>query len=419
MNWAVDQRGLSVSEWLLLALIMLVPLMKPAIAYPVILADLAFLVLSAALALEIAVRRRRLDWPAAFFVLLFYVVSLAPSLLATPDLGRSAFKLATQVYLVGLSVVMIILVRNEAMLKRVVLAWLVATAALIVLAIAALIAFLIAPDGLIYAYSRFHFGTLPPGEYPRLALTFFNANMACNYLTVSLGLLFVAWRAGWLRPIQAWTFLGGILVAAATTISPGLGGIALALGAGIWLLAGRRTALAAGAVAALAFLFAAAFTPIIHPTAPFVIELAGFTLAPSGRFLTWNAAFGEFGRHPIIGHGIGIEAVSVAYRDPSGNLQHLGDAHNMILNIAAQVGIVGLAGLSALIVYAFRLARSGPIALGLGSTFLIAFVYHGLTGSFEDTRHLWLLFGLLVAAARLPVSRPDENNRRAGGPSPC
>ena len=419
MNLAVDDRWPPLSEWLLLALVVLVPLMKPAIAYPVIFADFVFLLLVAVLGVEIVLRRRRLDWDTSFAVLLLYVLSLAPSLLATPSLGRSLFKLSTEAYLVGLAAVMILVARDETIVKRVVLAWLAATAALIGLAVVALTAFLIAPEGAIYAYSRFHFGTLPPGQYPRLALSFFNANMACNYLTVSLGLLFVAWRQAWLVPKQAWALLAGILVAAATTISPGLGAISLALGTGAWLLTRARSSLVAGTIAAIGFLFAASFTPIIHPTAPFVLGIAGFTLAPSGRFLTWSAAFGEFLRHPIVGHGIGIDAVSVAYRDPSGNLQQLGDAHNMILNIAAQTGLIGLAGLAAVLFHAVQRMCASPVAFGIGSTLLIAFLYHGLTGSFEDTRHLWLLFGLLVAAARLPVSRPDERNHRVGAPSPC
>ncbi|MFL6769644.1 MAG: O-antigen ligase family protein, partial [Sphingomicrobium sp.] len=146
-----------------------------------------------------------------------------------------------------------------------------------------------------------------------------------------------------------------------------------------------------------------------------------FVIAPSGRFLTWSAALAEFVAHPILGHGLGVDAVDVRYADPSGNLQQLTDAHNMILGIAAQAGVIGLIGLSALIVAAIRLTSGGSdgLRLGLGLTFLNAFVYQGLSGSFEDTRHLWVLFGLLAAAARLPVIRPDGNNRRAGAPSPC
>jgi len=33
--------------------------------------------------------------------------------------------------------------------------------------------------------------------------------------------------------------------------------------------------------------------------------------------------------------------------------------------------------------------------------FLVAFAYEGLGGSFEDARHLWVLFGLFLASGRL------------------
>jgi len=98
---------------------------------------------------------------------------------------------------------------------------------------------------------------------------------------------------------------------------------------------------------------------------------------------------------------------------------HVSDAHNVFLNVAAQAGLVGLAGLLMLMAYAMRLSRANSVALVLGLTFLNGFAYQGLTGSFEDTRHLWVLFGILIAAARLPLIRRDGNSHRAGAPSPC
>jgi O-antigen ligase len=413
------------SGGVLLALVTVLPLMKPPVRYPVILADLVFLLVVAALAIEFQKGRRSLPKPLA--VLTIYVLSLMPSELTSPDRALSAFKLLTAIYLVGLTATTMLLVDNMSILRRLTLTWLATTVVLGVLCLASLVAFAIDADGILYRYSAFHFGTLPPGNYPRLALTFFNANMACNYLTVSLGLLMLAWHQNWLRRAHALLLLAAILVAALSTISPGLGGIALLLGIWGWLAFGSRVALALGVLAALAFIAALAFTPIIHPTAPFLIEvpLTNIVLAPSGRFLTWSAAIAEFFRYPLLGHGIGIDAVDVRYMDPSGNLQELTDAHNLFLSIAAQTGIVGLAGLAALIAWATRLtfsSRAGGSAstrLILGLTFLDAFVYQGLGGSFEDTRHLWVLLGLLAAAGQLPVNPSGGNSRGAGAPSPC
>ncbi len=406
--------------WLLLVLIMSLPLMKPAPAYPIVLADLVFLFVVAALAVELIALRISIRWGASFAILFAYLLSLVPSLLVSPDAVQSGVKVATTAYLVMLAAVTIIVVDEEAMLKRAVMAWLAVTAGLVFLALASLAAFVIAPDSWLYGYSRFHFGTLPPGHYPRLSLTFLNANLACNYLTVSMGLLFLARQEGWIAGRWAALLLAGIVVAAASTLSPGLGGVALALGIGWWTRSGSRLPLFISAAVAAGFVLAAAFTPLIHPTAPYVLTVsgAGIVLAPSGRLMIWTAALQEFLRYPLLGHGMGIDPVSLHYLAPSGEMQWLRDAHNVILSIAAQAGLIGLVGLAMLLAHAVRLCRSNSVALILGLTFLNGFLYQGLTGAFEDTRHLWILFGLLVAAARLPISHRDGNSRTIAAPLP-
>ena len=411
-------------DWLLLALIVLLPLMKPPVDYPVIVADLVFPLLLGAVVVEAASGRRRLRWQGLFAVLALYLLSLAASMPTSVDPQRSSFKMATELYLAGLAAVTALIARSPVLLRRIALTWVGMSALLAALCLVSLAAFAVDPESALYRYSQFHFGTLPPGSYPRMALTFFDANMACNYLTVSLGLLLLAWQQKWLSGTVASVSLAGILLAALFTISPGLGGIALALGTGAWLMGRSKLALAAGIGVAIAFIVAQAVTPFLHPTAPFLIHVPGtaVVLAPAGRFLTWSSAFGEFLRHPWLGHGIGIDAAFVRYRDPSGNLQQLTDAHNVFLNIAAQAGVVGLAGFAVLLAYAARLTFSTgvrgdrAIRLVLGLTFVNAFVYQGLGVGFEDTRHLWVLFGLLAGAAS--ITRADGSNRRADAPSP-
>jgi O-antigen ligase len=399
--------------------------MKPAIHYPVIFADFVFVLLFITVAIEIASRRRGLRWHPAFTVLIIYLLALAPSMLASAEVGRSAFKMATELYLVGLTAMTVVVVRTEAMLRRITIVWLAVSGALALLCLASLAAFATDPDSGLYQYSVFYFGTLPPGHYPRMALSFFDANMACNYLTVSLGLLLLAWEQKWLSRRLALLSLGGTLIASLPTVSPGLGGIALALGTAAWLLRRSRLAIGIAAGCAFAFIVAMAVTPILHSTAPFLIHVPGTTLilAPAGRFLTWSSAFNEFLRHPLLGHGIGIDAAFVDYLDPSGNLQELTDAHNVFLNIAAQAGIVGLAGLAALIAYVVRLTfsrdagGSRTVRLTLGLTLLNALVYQGLGVGIEDSRHIWVLLGLLAASAS--VTPADESNRRSDAPSHC
>jgi O-antigen ligase len=409
-----------VSGWLLPAMVVLLPLMKPAVAYPVIAFDIIFLALAAALALGAARGRLVVGPRGNLFILAAYLLALTPSLLSSNHLSQSAFKLATTAYLAALAAATALSIRDETVLKRTVLAWLAATAALALLAVLSLGAFMIAPDGAVYAYSQSHLGTLPPGQYPRLSLTFFNANMACNYLTVSLGLLIIAYQRSWLSRSVTLLLLAGILLAALTTISPGLGGIAAAVGMGAFLLRRSRFMLVAGLIAAAAALLVSSFTPA-PATSSYLFTLPGtdLHLAPSARLMIWTSAVFEIMKRPLIGHGLGVDAVSIFYYLPNGGLTHITDAHNIFLNVTAQAGLVGLTGVVVLIAYAVRLGRANRTALVLALTFANAFAYQGLTGSFEDTRHLWVLLGLLMAAARISLSRRGENSRRAGAPSPC
>jgi hypothetical protein len=276
------------STWLLFGLIALLPLMNPPVFYPVILADLVFVLLALALGVELLSGRRKLRWDPCSVVLGAYAISLTPSLIATSDLPLSLFKLATEGFLVGLTIFTVMVVTDAALFRRAVTTWLLATAAMCAVGLAGLIAFAVDPHALIYQYTSFDFGTLPPGHYPRLDLTFLNANMACNYLTVSVGLLFMAWSEGWLKKPQALALLAAFLIAAAFTISPGLGGIALAVGSSFFILRGSGLALLLGIGTALAFLVAVWFTLIPHSTATFEVHLprTSAILEPSGRFLT-------------------------------------------------------------------------------------------------------------------------------------
>jgi hypothetical protein len=43
----------------------------------------------------------------------------------------------------------------------------------------------------------------------------------------------------------------------------------------------------------------------------------------------------------------------------------------------------------------------GTIRVGLAIAFVSAFLFEGLTGSFEDTRHLWILMGLILAVRQI------------------
>jgi O-antigen ligase len=153
----------------------------------------------------------------------------------------------------------------------------------------------------------------------------------------------------------------------------------------------------------------AAVTPIIHPTAPFLIHVPGVSvpLAPAVRLLAWIDAARNFLVAPIFGHGIGIDPVRVLYQAPEASApSYVTDAHEIFLSLAAQCGIPGLLALCAIIWFVLHEARSAAgsrrtIAFGLCIAWLSGFAIQGLVGSFEDSRHLWILLGLILSAIGL------------------
>ncbi len=79
----------------------------------------------------------------------------------------------------------------------------------------------------------------------------------------------------------------------------------------------------------------------------------------------------------------------------------------MFLSFAVQTGVVGLVAMLAIIAFVASklkapLARSPAdvITFGLAIAWLSGFALQGLVGSFEDARHLWIIFGLLLTASR-------------------
>jgi O-antigen ligase len=430
----VDRRAWArCGNLLLLALLVSLASMQPSVTIFGLAAnpsDFLYLLLLGSWIAALAAGQAEVRWSRFHGLIALYFAAMAISVPGSEDPGRSAVKLATQLYLLSLPVILASLIGNTDELRRCLRWWLAGSALLALLAILSLLLFFFAPDHPLLAAMRFHYGTLPPGDYPRLKLSFLNANLLCNYLTVTLAILLLVRHMGWIGRRPFLLLAGGTILAALLTLSPGLGGIALALGSWGWLIWRdkrkplARASLAAGCAAALLFLLASAVTPIVHSTAPFLIALPGeLTLAPSARLLLWIEAFANFLSDPLFGRGLGADAAQLRYISPSGAVQSLTDAHNMFLNLAVQCGLPGLAAMLLLIAAVlracrpFRLATDGSNAVppALGLTFINALAYQGLTGSFEDARHLWLLLGLFLASRHLrsvPGELPSGLARR-------
>lgn len=370
-----------------------------------------------------------LRWHRGFLLLATYFLAMMASALVSPDPERSAFKLLTQAYLLSLPILVFNLVRTLADLRRAVMWWVAGAGAVALLGAATLLLFPIlgpdsALDGLLHG-----FGTLPPGPYPRLELTFLFPAMLANYLGVSLMLVLIGSRLGWFRRGPAMALGAALFATALFALTPGFGGVLFSLGAWFWYVRRdtephlARAALFAGCAMPVIGVAIATISPMIYATAPYMIDVPGTSIrvAPSVRLLAWTDAVRNFAAAPIFGHGIGVDPVTVAFQVKDCSEGCIDDAHNTFLNFAPQAGLVGLAAMLAIIwsvaknVTARRdRTDADSIVVGLSFAWIGGFVMQGLVGSFEDARHLWIILGLILSAEAAGVTEGSSNPRIIG-----
>jgi O-antigen ligase len=392
------------------------------VAFP---ADLLFVITTMLWVAAIALGQARLHLDRSFLLLAAYFAAMAVSAVFSVNPSVSAFKLLTQVYLLLLPVLAFNLVRTEADLRRAFAWWLVPAVAISAYGVGTLVLF---PFFGWHSFLReplHEFGTLAPGPYPRIGLTFGFASMLANYLGVSLMLMMLARSSRWIGSRTSIVCAAAMLLSAFFALTPGFGGVLAMLAAWVWYRERQRRpllallALAASIVLIPLEVLVAAITPFIYPTAPYVIQVQGLgvSVAPAIRLLVWESSANTFLASPLVGHGIGVNPASVFYQSLEQTTPgYVTDAHNFILSIAAQCGILGVAALVAIVWYvadcarkAARAGADGRLLFGLSIAWLAGFVVEGLVGSFEDARHLWLLFGLIAAANRI---RPPIPARR-------
>lgn len=331
-----------------------------------------------------------------YFFILAYLIFIAVSVVFSGSPGVSAVKAAGIAYLGGLALISFNSVGSEKMVRQTVIAWIAATVVVSSFSVFVLIFFYIDRDLSLVRYGLSHYGTFPKGNYPRIQSLFANPNMLAHYLGIGWVMLLLAVRREWIGR-NAGLAVGGLIAAAALfTLSPGIG--AFFLCTGLWMLiegaGGFRKIVAIGMIA-IAMFFAAVtavkfdgdFWPVSEPSA---------------RVLTWSSAASNFASHPLTGKGVGTFAADTAYGS-----QRLRDAHNIFLNVAAESGIGAVAALTAFgiwLTFSGLRVRDGDkeraiAGKGLAIAFAGAFFYQGLTGSFEDARHIWVLAGILGAVS--------------------
>jgi len=247
-----------------------------------------------------------------------------------------------------------------------------------------------------------------------------------NYFTLSC--LLCAPAAAWLmvfaerRSERIFCGLCLALVVAATTLAASRGGF-LGLAAGFAFLALRSKApgktLSLVAVSAMVL---SAVSPV-SPIARLLSPSASDEQSVEARRETWSAGLRMVAEHPLTGVGLGNFKTTVpSYGDGSTEREHV--AHNTYLELAAELGLPGVAAFVALLGCAYRsLERVRRSAAELGDRKLYRMV-EGLQGgligyavaaafvSGQYQKLFWLLLFLSFCATALVVER--ERGKLAG-----
>jgi len=424
---------LKIARWLFLLLIISLPLIRPfntlIFGLQVPYTDFIFLVVFAFWLFALIRRKVRLKFDKFYIFIGLYGVALTLSTIFSIQPKQSFFKLLGEFYLFALAVLTLNLVQDKSFYKQIVVAWLFGTSLTILASISGFVLFYLGFKTQADNYFLSHFGSLPAGNYPRIHALFANANMMCNFLNISLMLAVLAEKLNWLKKIWARFLQIGIWLAAIFTFSAGLGGMILSLGIWYWALFKTKqkrlysTFALASAIIFSLFVFG---STLISPdtnntTQEFAVPFTDKKFEASVRVLVWENSLENSSQFPFFGKGTGTDAAFLKYETLSGDKQLLLDAHNNWLNILVQTGLFGLFVfilLNAFLITRCRLGfnelnEQNLIYLALSCAFVGAFLYQGLSGSFEDARHLWISFGLLVG-----ISAISKNDISAASKEP-
>lgn len=429
-NTGVAESGcwlVKLGDWLFLAWVALIPIMQPHVyvagRFWLQAADIVFVpAASIYIALLLAGKRKlRLLWSSRYAIL--YLATLILSACASEDKRQSFLKLPADAYVIIGAIMATSYISSLEALRKTILAWIAGTAVTIIATAAGLFAFYaLGLRGLEQNIFLFHSGTLPPGPYPRICALFLDANMFCSYAVASAMIVVAAHEAGWITRGTSRALFWGIALASIPSLSLGLGGLFLAIG--LWHWRARRSNAArsafVGRFAARAGIFAAVGFLLVATISPTPLRTSSVweTLRhpqPSSRVLTWIGAWRTFLAHPLLGRGLDLPAANVRYLAASGDLQELQAAHNTWLGIMAQAGLPGVIAFAAIVLsvttFGWRSPSSNPMLAALDLAFLGGVLYPFLTVSFENTRHVWLMIGLVAAAHGIQEAGSGRQSR--------
>ncbi len=138
----------------------------------------------------------------------------------------------------------------------------------------------------------------------------------------------------------------------------------------------------------------------------------------SGRYQFWDAAIDAFGEQPL--HGIGAGQYQSWWNQHGSIYFPVTDAHSLIFETSAELGLVGLAVVLAFFAIAMRSGWSRRAGAGRAeiAALLAIVAAGGLSASIDWTWELAAVFGpVVIAAALLTARRTAGEQAEATGPA--
>jgi len=418
---------LKVQHWLFLLFVMSLPL-ATLLQFRVggaelQLADPLFVATAMVWSAAVLLGNARIRWSWFYLPLAAYALASICSTLAPADPHSSQVKLVCKFYLIAIAFLSFNLLTSTRMLTRVLQSWMIGAGIMIVCSVLGIILFyggLRDPDVNLVIHPIF--GSLPPGNYPRIEGFFEYPAVLCNFLAVTWAFALLMHSTGRLGSRKFWALAAGLIIVDPFTLTPGLGGIFLATSyflfdrsrRGGHIVWGRLT-MAAGVMIAAMFFFVASVTLFTHGANGSEMPIASGTIQPSHRAEAWSMAFDTFRQYPMFGRGSGTPVAGVVFKGPEGN-HLLTDAHNIYLSTLGESGLVGFLTFFGIVGFLFyRLMRmiaddneTQTVRICLLLALTDAVLYQGLTGSYEDMRHLWVLFGVTAAVCEAALLSSRE-----------
>ena len=273
-------------------------------------------------------------------------------------------------------------------------------------------------------------------DLDRLGGTIADPNLLAAVLVVAF-VLAVALTATVRSPAARWALIGAaglaLLSVFLTASRGGLVGLIAALGTGIVLARGRRAAAIGGAlvVAAASVLYVGLFDPG-------VAQRYSTADGGNGRTDLWKVGWRMAEANPVHGVGAGnfrdssahyVLAEPGAIQDSEFIIDQPRFAHNVYLEVLAELGVVGLALFLALVGAAIgtgvqaarRFARLGDASMELLSRAVVVALVALLATDFflsdQFSKQLWLLLALCPALLAIAGRRPEPEPSAPAGPS--